>query len=921
MLNQQAMSVVSGLPPFSNLPFAGRSYELTLLRNTLKSVSETQQSSCVVILGPSGIGKSRLVDEFEQSLPSHIKAIAVEARPDDSSLALVQRILRQRFEIKESMTDTQMIEVIRQQSEPVLDDPEQLELFLKHIGIIFGHTPSQRHKKSPTENPDSVPPGPITEVKHSALGWQHSIRLFFEKDSARTPILLLCEDLHWADQESVDLLTSFLKCSTHAPIFFLFTAHEEMMGKYPTWLDEASVSIQCYPMRSLPLEESKELVMTYVQLVGDIPEVVKSSLDKLVDQVVTKAQGNPDLLEHNTQDLFRSGVLRVNSGSAGMQGLISIDQDSSPDLKAIRENLDEAALAKVASLNPEEIKFLEMASIHRPSFWMGALVAMGRLDKDVPRLWGGGDDLQGHHRDLLSGLMVQGIVVERKDSSILAEKEYAFKQSRERDAIYASIAPEKQKTYHSVLAQWLEFHLGHRLEEHQEALAEHFAKAGANHRAGEYFIKAADRARERYSNQKAATLYQQGLGMYSKDDAVRLLWAWHNHGDVLQVLGHNEKAIEAFHEMLLIAYKLDIKGKGGAAHNRIGRVYRAMGRLDDAMRHLGTAHALFDSVQDHKGVAASLDDIGKVHWMKGSYDAAIKFIEQGLYWRRALHDKRSIALSLNNLGIVCQDSGRFEQALAAFQEAIIIRKEIRDKPGLAQSLNNLGTVYQDNGDPISAEALWNEALQLSEQIGDRMRETIVLTNLGESAYRQGNAGLSISILNRAKKISANLNDLILEGEIQRGLAKATLLLGDTVQAVVFAKEALRLFEQANAKPFLAVALRTAAEVAAELGGQGTSQTSTMGSTINDELPESMFERALQIFEETGNEIEVARTCNAYAAFLSNVGSEQALRARETMLERAREIRNRLVASERMLLDMEDKSIASQRPNLYGAFET
>ena len=165
--------------------------------------------------------------------------------------------------------------------------------------------------------------------------------------------------------------------------------------------------------------------------------------------------------------------------------------------------------------------------------------------------------------------------------------------------------------------------------------------------------------------------YEKALPLLGESDVVVRLDLLHCYGDVLQLSGNNEKALDAFREMLRIAFRLELKAKGGVAHNRIGRLYRSIGKLDEAMRHLGTGQALFVAAGDTRGVASSMDDIGKVHWMRGDYDAAERFIAKSLDMRREFGDARSIALSLNNLGLVYQDSGRFRRGPACFSRSIV----------------------------------------------------------------------------------------------------------------------------------------------------------------------------------------------------------------------------------------------------------
>ena len=127
-------------------------------------------------------------------------------------------------------------------------------------------------------------------------------------------------------------------------------------------------------------------------------------------------------------------------------------------------------------------------------------------------------------------------------------------------------------------------------------LARHREKAGAVALAASSYVQAGEAARSRYANAKAAELFARGLHLLEQcdpaDEDLRLK-ALHHHGDVLQALGRNDEAYGAFVEMLTRAWRLDLRSKGGAAHSRIGRLYRETGRLDEASRQLdGVARPL-----------------------------------------------------------------------------------------------------------------------------------------------------------------------------------------------------------------------------------------------------------------------------------------------------------------------------------------
>src|SRR5690606_34175263 len=118
----------------------------------------------------------------------------------------------------------------------------------------------------------------------------------------------------------------------------------------------------------------------------------------------------------------------------------------------------------------------------------------------------------------------------------------------------------------------------------------------------------------------------------------------------------------------------------------------------------------------------------------------------------------------------------------------------------------------------------------------------------------------IRVLSEAEAISATLGDRILEAEILRGLAKAHMLLEDLEAARGYVARSVAIFEQARSKPFLGVALRTLAEIEARRGEEGRRPA------------DAAYRRSLSLFEELGNEIELAHTCQSFAAHLESITS-------------------------------------------------
>lgn len=850
--------------PFHS-PLVGRERELGEIDEALDRAIERQQPTAITFVGARGVGKSRLLDEAIRRLTRRVPELRVlRAHPrDTATYDPIARLLRVRAGIAEGASEDEVRGAITAWVGEVLGASATAE-FVHVLGAYLG-----------LSEPDSPLLAAVDDDPEQRAALQRAVvRRLLEVDGRDRPTLLMLEDLERASDDALALVQHLLASLRGAPMLIVTSTRPEMLVRRPEWAGAAPTSTLAghgpasgatdvgsthvehavHELMPLRAEDAAQLVLHLLHPVGDPPE-------ELVDAAVDVAGGSPALLEQMVRAYVASGTLQLAPEGHWQVHLDHLDDAQLP------LSVEDAIAARIAALSPVERKLLEHASVMGGVFWLGGLVALGRLEREAPDLWGGAEDLAAHYRDLLEGLRERDYVLALPDSAMSGESEHAFKHNLERETLYQLLNAHDARRLHLHVAEWLEarfappsarrLEAGGRTEEQCELLAMHFEQGGALRRAGHFWLEAADLARARFANVRARDLYERGLAFLGVEDEVRQLDALHDLGDVLQLAGHNEEAIQAFQRMRRIAFRLDLKAKGGVAHNRIGRVYRAIGHLDAAMRHLGTGHALFDAVADLRGVASSLDDVGKVHWMRGTYDAAERFFQRGLELRRDLDDLRSIALSLNNLGLVYQDSGRFEAARNAFDEALELRRQISDRAGIAQTLNNLGSIHQDQGDHDQALARFREALEHTRAVGDRMRQAVILTNLGETMYRQGHPAQAIATLREAEQISASLGDRILEGEILRGLAKAHLLSHDVSEAKQLIARSIERFEQAKGKAFLAVALRTAGEIEQGAGWGGESHARAR----------QHFTRSIELLDELGNDVELARSCVALAQLL------------------------------------------------------
>ncbi len=829
----------------------GRGRELAALEDAMADVKASREARVVSLVGPAGIGKSRLAYEFFQRLETpdegeEVRVFRGSARGSEGAYAAFERILRARFGLTDGMDPEAAKSLVRAQVASVLEDRKVGDV-LFFLGQLLG-----------LPFPDS----PLTkavgeDAVEGRLVRRSVLRRLIEADAGGAPLALFFDDLDDAHPDSRDLLV-FLCELVAAPVLFVCASRADLGALHEGFSAMPSARLRRVELAALGELEAVTVVEALLEPCGEVPRA-------LVDSACGAAGGNPMLLERMVRVFVDAGVLEVSpSATHRTEWRVHLDK---LDLARLPLSVEDAVEARIAALSPQEKRLLERAAAMGSVFWEGGLRALARSDETGPALWTRDADADADAiRAALDELVARDYLLRLPDSTFAGERELVFKHNKERERIASGTNPQVLRGYHQTLADWLEHKAGVRAhEEHMGMLARHRELAGARTRAALSYLEAGGIARGRFAQQKAVEYFERGLALLGTRDAGRRIDALHDHGDVLLASGQTDAALAEFEEMKTLAFRLDLPAKGGAAHNRIGRLYRDTGRLDLAERHLGAALGLFERAGDERGVASTEDDLGKLRWMRGEYATALEALQKGLSLRRKLGDRRGIALSMNNMGVLLQDFGEYARAKEAFEHSLAIRREIGDISGVATSLNNLGTVQQDLGEHERALTLLGDALLAAREVGEKNRVALVLTNIGQSEERLGHADVAIRVLTEAEGLCDELGDKLGLAEVLRGLGRAHMSRGELAKARQFISRSVELFAAVRSKVHLGVAVRTLGEITAE-GGWGKEHTGKA---------RDYFLRAISIFEEIGNEIEAARTYQVFAAHVRREGGPTA----------------------------------------------
>lgn len=859
----------------------GRTAELRELDDALEAIRRDRKSRAITLIGPAGIGKTRLVRDFlskQRFNPSGApRVFRGAAREAGSAYDVFARVLRARFGIVEGMDGEAAKSQVRVKVAAVLEDRKvndvcfflgqiielefldspliqavradahQMRMLRSAVIKRFIEADASLVSAAPDTDPDLVPSSraPVSTPTP-------------EPAPRNGPYVIVFDDLHHAHDESLDLLAHLME-SLDAPVLVLCLARPDMLTRRDEWAKQGGARHKLIEVAALPEADAARVVAELLTPVGDA-----RGIEELSNAACTLAGGNPALLERMVRIFHDIGVIEVKDAFAEVESW-RIHLERLSDVK-LPLTVEDAIEARIGALAPHERDLLERAAIMGSVFWLGGLLAMARLDVNAPDAWTRESvtDVEAM-LETLRDLTERDYLLTLPDSTFPDDEEFVFKHNLERETLLKLLTRTQRLRFHKAIADWLSFKPHVRThEEYMGMLARHQEQAGLLVQTASTYLDAAHLARERFSNAKASEYYIKGLTLLrdgAEGSTEQQLRALHHFGDVLQVLGRNDEALDCYNEMLARAYRLNLRSRGGAAHGRIGRLLRDIGRLEEAAVHLEAALGLFEDCADERGIASTVDDIGKLHWLRGDHQKALLATQRALVLRRKLGDRRSISLSLNNLGLIYQDSGQLTLALDAFEQALRIRREIGDLIGVSISLNNLGTVAQDQRDERRALQLFLEAYEVAKETGHKNRIALVLANLGESYNRAGDPPKAIHYLKQAEEIAEELGDRMGMAEAERGLGKAYVARGDYAKARESTQRAVDIFREIQNKVQLGVALRSLGEVMAA----GT----TSGEVTAEDmlLARAHLLQSVWIFEEIGNDVELARSCRVYVTLL------------------------------------------------------
>jgi class 3 adenylate cyclase/tetratricopeptide (TPR) repeat protein len=651
-------------------PVIGREREVALLRETLVRVREEAAPQLVTIVGVAGIGKSRLVRElFEFVEKGGVLTFWRQGRSlpygEGVTFWALAEIVKAQAGILETDGNDDAERKLRSAISNLVADAaeaERLEQFLRPLVGVSGDTGLEHASQAET-----------------FAAW----RQLFETMADQHPLVLVFEDVQWANDGLLDFIDHLVDWTARLPVLIVCTARPELLERRPGW-GGGKLNVTTLSLSPLSDEDTARLLR---QLLGT--PVVEAEHQQAL---LTRAGGNPLYAEQFAQMLAEKPAGSDDDVPETVQGIIAARVDRLPQI---------------------EKELLQDAAVVGKVFWLGSLTD-ARVRADVERL--------------LHSLERKGFVQRARRTSVASEPEYAFLHVLVCDVAYGQIPRADRATKHLRVAEWIES-LG-RSDDHAEMLAYHYGSALDLARAADTqlpdvlprsrtaFHAAGDRAQALAAHAAAARFYERSLALYGVGERE-------GRADVLFKLGRalKDAGDDRQHEMLEAARAslLEIGDADRAAETHALQAESRWihGDFDRATSDLRDAEELVRDRPPSASKARILAESARFHMVADRTEPAIRLGGEALALAAEFGLDEVRAGALVTVASARRPIGD-ERAIDELREALQYADTANASAAAFRAINNLAVgLRQGLGDIDGARRLAEDGLRRAERVGDR----------------------------------------------------------------------------------------------------------------------------------------------------------------------------------------------------------
>ena len=677
---QRVVAGVGGLMKSEGLepPFVGRDRELKLVKELFLACVDEGRAHLVQITGIAGIGKSRLGWEFFKYMDGLERVFRWHrgrclSYGEGVTYWALAEMVRGRAGITEGEDRASAMSKLHEIVELSVPDPIDRKFVEPRLAHLLGLEDRTASDKSDL-----------------FAGW----RLFFERLAASNPVIMVFEDLQWADPTLLEFIDYLMEWSRAFPIYVLTLARPDAdTGVGPR---RNATSIYLEPLTPRAMQQL---------LTGLVPGLPGELTSKILD----RAEGVPLYAVETVRMLLDRGLLVQEADVYRPTGPVE-------DLE-VPETLHGLIAARLDGLTATERRLIQDAAVLGKTCTPAALSAVSGLpEREI--------------EPVLAALLAKQVLTVQADPRSPERGQYGFLQDLVRTVAYETLSKKDRKSKHLEVASFLEQAWGSEEDEIVEVVASHFLEAyrlapeaedapQIRDKAFGMLVRAGERAASLSASVEAAAWFERAAQLTdAPDERAALL---ERAGDMALLLGRLEQAATRFGEAKQLSEQSGQPHAAARAEARLAEVAFQQGHLEQAIESMRRAHGVLAGNRPDAAVAVVTAQFGRFLAIAGDAEAT-PILEEALRLAAhlQLHEVYSQALSSRAILIIRQ--GRFDEAATLLRRALEVAIDNDFSAAAFRAWNNLGVALESQDRFVENCEFIAPALEMARRKGDRASE-------------------------------------------------------------------------------------------------------------------------------------------------------------------------------------------------------
>jgi predicted ATPase/class 3 adenylate cyclase len=679
-------------------PFVGRDEELRLVKELLHATARERKARLVSVSGIPGIGKSRLCWELRKYVDGLADTVywhegRSPAYGEGITFWALGEMVRTRAGITESEDAASSRSKLASALSQYVPDPEEHGWIEPRLNHLLGL--------------GEAPPGEREELFSA---W----RTFFERVAEHRPVVMVFEDLQWADPGLIDFIESILEWSRNHPILVITLSRPDLMDRRPNW------GAGQRAFTSLHLEPLSDHAMAEL-----LDGFVEDLLAELKDKILERSEGIPLYAVETVRMLADRGVLTQDGGAYHLAGEIGSIE--------IPDTLHALIASRLDTLSTAQRSLLEDAAVVGRTFTTALLAVVHGGDRE---------SLESHLRDLVQ----REFLLLDTDARSPERGQYGFVQGLIAEVAYATLSRRDRSAKHLLLARHFEsladdeltsLVAAHYLEAHRAALEGPEADDLAVD-ARDWLSRAGRRALSLGSPEQALSFFEPALEVTAAgvERAALLELA----GVAAEFASTYDRAITLYEEA--IAYYEAI-GDRNAVGRSMAKLVPVLGiglsRCAEAIERAEAAFHTLGAGGDESVKAKLACDLAWAHNNSGSSERALQWSETALLLGEQFDDIELLARTTGAKSSALFNLGRHREAVILARGEVALAEAAGSLVQQAAGWMGLSLFICDD-DPRESLSAAFEAAELARRAGHRGLEIVNLLNAAETSLYLGEWG-------------------------------------------------------------------------------------------------------------------------------------------------------------------------------------